>query len=112
MKEILNETKKLANDFDIYLQLTRINEVHLEKNRINFVNEVFDSGYGIRVLKGGLGFSASNIKSDDVVKKTILNAIKSAEMTEKVKFEFPQQEKYPEVKTVDKEIKNNKSGGI
>jgi len=106
MKEILNETKKLANDFDIYLQLTRINEVHLEKNRINFVNEVFDSGYGIRVLKGGLGFSASNIKSDDVVKKTILNAIKSAEMTEKVKFEFPQQEKYPEVKTVDKEIKN------
>ncbi len=106
MKEILNEIKKLANDFDIYSQLTKINEVHLEKNRVNFVNEVVDSGYSIRVLKGGLGFSASNIKSSETIKKTILNAIKSAEMTEKVKFEFPKQEKYSKVETVDKKIKN------
>jgi len=105
-QEIIDQTKKLAKDYDIYLQSTEINEVHLEKNRVNFANKVFDSGYGIRILKGGIGFSASNIKSDELIKKTILNAIKSAEMTEKVKFEFPKQGKYPEVEVVGRRIKN------
>jgi len=113
MKEkIVNETRKSVKYYDIYLQTTEINEVHLEKNRINFFNKVLDSGYGIRVLKGGLGFSASNVKSDEAIKQTILNAIKSAEMTEKVEFEFPQQEKYPEVKTIGPKIKNKGEEGV
>ncbi len=104
--EIINQIKKFARDYDIYLQTTEINEIHLEKNRVNFVNKVLDSGYGVRVLKGGLGFSASNVKSGEAIKQTILNAIKSAEMTERVKFEFPRQEKYPEVEVIDKKIKD------
>ncbi len=105
-EEIISQTKKFAKDYDIYLQSTEVNEIQLEKNRVNFVSKTFESGYGIRVLKGGLGFSASNVKSDEAIKQTILNAIKSAEMTEKVKFEFPRQEKYPEVEAIDKKIKN------
>lgn len=111
-EKIINATKKLVKDYDIYLQSTEINEIHLEKNRVNFVNKVFDSGYGVRVLKGGLGFSASNVKSEKTIKQTILNAIKSAEMTEKVKFEFPKQKKYPEVEAIDKKIKNKGEGAV
>jgi predicted Zn-dependent protease len=103
--KIVEETKKLVDDYDIYLQSTRIDEIHIEKERINFVNEVFDSGYGIRVLKGGLGFSATNVKSEEALKQTILAAIKSAEMTESVNFKFPEKQKYPKAKTVDRKIK-------
>ncbi len=106
MKEkIIKQAKKMLKDYDIYLQSTEINEVQLERKRVNFVNKVFDSGYGVRTLKGGLGFSASNVKTEEKMKEIIQNSIKSAEMTEKVKFKFPKPGKYSKVKTIDRKIR-------
>lgn len=106
MKELINYTKKLAKDYDIYLQSTEINEIQLQKNKINFTNKAVDSGYGVRILKGGLGFSASNVKSEENIQKTVIDSLKSAEITEKVKFRFPEKGNYPEVKTIDRKIRS------
>ncbi len=113
MKEIvLKELQKATKDYEVYLQTTEINEVHIQKNRINFINKTFDSGYGIRVLTKGLGFSSSNVNSTQAVRKTISDALKSSRMIEKVKFQFPSQKPFSRVKNIDKKIKNNGEGAV
>ena len=104
---ILKEKEKSAKDYEVYLQKTKINEIHLQKNKINFFNKTINSGYGIRVHTKGLGFSSSNIFSDSAIKQTIKNALKSSEMTEKVKFNFPSIQSFQKVKNIDKKIKDS-----
>ncbi len=109
---ILRKIEKSAKDYEVYLQTTEINEVHIQKNRINFINKAQDSGYGIRVLTKGLGFSSSNVQSDQAIERTIADALKSSKMTEKVKFQFPSQKPFTRVETIDKKIKNNGEGAV
>jgi PmbA protein len=104
---ILKEVKKSAKEYEAYLQKTEINEIHIQKNKIGFTDKTIDSGYGIRVHDGSIGFSSSNIFSDFAIKQTIKNALKSSRMTEKVDFNFPAPKKFSEVKNIDKSIKNN-----
>lgn len=105
MKELFTIAEKNAKDFEIFSQSSEINEVHLERGKMVFENKVFHSGYGVRVFKKGLGFSASNIKSKEEATRTVLKAIKCAEMSEKVEFSFPSHTKFPEVEAVDRNIK-------
>ena len=107
IEDIASEARKLTKDFEVYFQNSEINEIQLQKNKINFLNKVFDSGYGIRVLNGGIGFSSSSDKSKDAVIKTILNSLKAGKMAQKAEFYFPEQGKYEKVETVDKKIKED-----
>jgi len=111
MKEfILKEVERSTKEYEVFLQRTAINEVQLQKNKINFMDKTFASGYGIRIHTKGMGFSSSNILSDFAIKRTIKNALKSSEMTEKVKFNFPSTQTYKKVKMIDNKIKNNGEG--
>jgi len=107
MKEILNELKKRTDEYELYLQNTITNEIHIQKNRINFTDKTVNSGYGVRVHENGMGFSSSNIFSKPMIEQTIKNALKSSEMTEKIKFNFPSSQKFGNVKNVDKIIKED-----
>lgn len=104
---IIKELEKSAKEYEVYLQKTEINEIHLQRNKINFFNKTINSGYGIRVHSKGLGFSSSNIFSNSAIRQTIKNALKSSEMTEKVKFNFPSSQTFQKVKNIDKKIKDN-----
>jgi PmbA protein len=104
---ILKEVKKSAEEYEVYLQETEINEVHIQKNRISFIDRTIDSGYGIRIHESGVGFSSSNIFSDSSIKQTIKNALKSSKLTEKVKFSFPVKQPFKRVKNIDKTIKDD-----
>ncbi len=109
---ILKQVKKSAKEYEVYLQKTEINEVHIQKNKIGFIDKTIDSGYGIRIHDGGIGFSSSNIFSDFVIKQTIKNALKSSRMTQKVDFNFPASKRFTEVKNIDKSIKNDGEGVV
>jgi len=109
---ILKQVKKSAKEHEVYLQKTEINEVHIQKNKIGFIDKTVDSGYGIRVHDRGMGFSSSNIFSDSAIKQTIKNALKSSRMTQKVDFNFPVPKKFKKVKTIDKSIKNNGEAAV
>jgi predicted Zn-dependent protease len=104
---ILKEVKKSAKEYEVYLQKTEINEVHIQKNKIGFIDKIIDSGYGIRVHDRGMGFSSSNIFSDFIIKQTIKNALKSSRLSQKVDFNFPTPKKFSKVKNIDKSIKDN-----
>jgi len=107
MKEfILKELKKNVNEYEVLLQTTEVNEIHLQKNEINFMDKTFNSGYGIRVHEKGIGFSSSNILTESEIRRTIDNSIKSSKMTRKVEFSFPTKKPFKRVKSVDKKIKN------
>jgi len=113
MREIiLKEVKKSAKEYEVYLQNTEINEIHIQKNKIGFTDRTIDSGYGIRVHDGSIGFSSSNIFSDFSIKQTIKDALKSSRMTQKVDFNFPAPKKFSEVKNIDKSIKNNGEAAV
>jgi len=103
---IVKELEKSAKEYEVYLQKTEINEIHLQKNKINFFDKTINSGYGIRIHTKGLGFSSSNIFSNSAIKQTIKNALKSSEMTEKIKFNFPSSQTFQKVKNIDKKIKD------
>lgn len=107
MRLIVKELEKSAKEYEVYLQKTEINEIHLQRNRINFFNKTINSGYGIRVHKKGLGFSSSNIFSKSVIRQTIKNALKTSVMEIKVKFNFPSSQPSQEVKSIDKKIKDS-----
>ena len=109
---ILKEVKKSAKEYEVYLQKTEINEIHIQKNKIGFVDKTIDSGYGIRVHDSSIGFSSSNIFSDFAIKQTIKDALKSAMMTEKVDFNFPTYKKFSKVKNIDKSIKDNGEAAV
>jgi PmbA protein len=109
---ILKEVKKSAEEYEVYLQKTEINEVHIQKNKISFINRTTDSGYGIRIHENGIGFSSSNVFSDSTIKQTIKNALKSSRLTEKVKFNFPVEQPFKRVKSIDKTIKDNGEGAV
>ncbi|MEM5793212.1 MAG: TldD/PmbA family protein [Candidatus Aenigmatarchaeota archaeon] len=109
IEKIVKQTESLVKDFDVYFQETEINEVHLQKNEINFINKVYDSGYGIRVFNGGIGFSSSSNKSKDAIKTTVENAIRSSKITHRVDFEFPKQGRYNKVEVIDKRIRKEES---
>jgi PmbA protein len=104
---ILKEIKKSAKEYEVFLQKTKINEVHIQKNKIGFINKTIDSGYGIRIHDGGIGFSSSNIFSDFAINQTIKNTLKSSRMAQKVDFNFPVSQKFSGVKNIDKTIKDN-----
>ena len=105
MDIICTQLKNFANEWEIFFQKSEVNEIHLLKNKIHFVNKTFDSGYGIRIHEGGLGFSSSNIFTEEAVQRTIKNAFKNAKLAEKVEFSFPTQKPFRKVKCVDKKIK-------
>ena len=108
MKEyILSQLKKSAKNYELFMQHTKINEIHIQKNRIFLENITKDRGYGIRIYNKGIGFSSSNIGTFFAINKTIKNAKKSASLSEKVQFQFPSQKKFKTVKSVDKKIKEN-----
>jgi PmbA protein len=109
---ILKKVKKSAKEYEVYLQKTEINEIHIQKNKIGFVNKTVNSGYGIRIHNGGMGFSSSNIFSDFAIKQTVENTIKSSKMTNKIDFNFPSPQKFSEVKNVDKKIKDNGESAV
>jgi len=107
MNEImLKELKKNTDEYEVYVQTTEVNEIHLQKNQINFVDKTIDSGYGIRVHEKGIGFSSSNVFSPLVIRQTIKNALKSSVMTEKVEFNFPSKKPFKKVENIDKKIKD------
>ncbi len=105
-ESILKELEKSTKEYEVFLQKTEINEVQLQKDRINFMDKSIVSGYGIRTHTKGMGFSSSNILTKSAIKQTIKNSIKSSKMTEKVKFNFPKSRSFPEVKSIDKKIKD------
>ncbi len=109
-EKILSELKKSAEEYEVFLQQTKINEIHIQKNKINFLNSTLDSGYGIRIHTKGIGFSSSNDFSTQAIRQTVRNALKSSELTEKVDFIFPSSSTYKKVKTVDRRIKENGMG--
>jgi len=104
---ILKQVKKSAKEYEVYLQKTEINEIHIQKNKIGFIDKTVDSGYGIRVHDRGMGFSSSNIFSDFAIKQTVKNALKSSRMTQKVDFNFPTLKKFSKVKNIDRSIRDN-----
>jgi len=104
---ITKELEKSTKEYEVYLQKTEINEIHLQKNKINFFDKTISGGYGVRVHTKGLGFSSSNIFSNSDIRQTIKNALKSSEMTEKLKFNFPSNQSFKKVKNIDKKIKNS-----
>jgi len=107
MKEfIIKELEKNTKEYEIFLQKTEVNEIHLQKNNISFIDKTIDSGYGIRVHSKGLGFSSSNIFSPFAIRETIKNALKSSVITKSVEFNFPKAQSFKEVETIDKKIKN------
>jgi PmbA protein len=112
MKDLVLRELKNAKNHELFYVESEVNEAHLEKNKLNFASKVFDSGYGIRILDGGLGFSSSNVKSPEVVRKVIDNATKGAKMTEKVNFHFPSQKNYNHVDVIDKRIKSGAEQAI
>jgi len=104
---ILSQLKKSVKDYEIYVQHSKINEIHIQKNKISLENITKDRGYGIRIYNKGIGFSSSNINSFFAINKTIENAKKSSNLSQKVKFQFPSQRKFKSVESVDKKIKQN-----
>jgi len=109
---ILKELKKSAEEYEVFLQKTEVNEIQLQRNEINFIDKTIDSGYGIRVHDKGIGFSSSNIFSKNAISDTVKNALKSSKMLEKIEFNFPHTQKLKSVKSVDKSIKNNGEGAV
>ena len=109
---ILKEVKKTAKEYEVYLQKTEINEIHIQKNKIGFIDKTIDSGYGIRVHDSSIGFSSSNIFSDFAIKQTIKNALKSSRMTQKVDFNFPAPKNFNKIKNIDKSIKDNGEAAV
>lgn len=103
---ILKELEKNSEEYEVYLQKTEINEIHLQKNKISFIDKTIDSGYGVRVHEKGMGFSSSNIFSPVGIRQTIKNALKSSDMTQKVEFTFPSKQPFKEIENIDKKIKN------
>lgn len=87
---ILKELEKNSEEYEVYLQKTEINEIHLQKNKISFIDKTIDSGYGVRVHEKGMGFSSSNIFSPVGIRQTIKNALKSSDMTQKLNLHFLQ----------------------
>jgi PmbA protein len=112
MRDMMLKEIKGVENHEVFTVESEINEAHLEKNKINFSSKTFDSGYGIRVLDGGLGFSSSNVKSTEIIRKVVENARKSARMTEKVNFQFPTQRDFHRVEIVDKNIEDNAEDAI
>ncbi|OGI14751.1 hypothetical protein A3K63_02645 [Candidatus Micrarchaeota archaeon RBG_16_49_10] len=112
MEELVIKELKRLKDYEVFFVQSEVNETHLEKGRPHFISKTFDSGYGIRVLDGGLGFSSSNVKEREAVRKVIESAAKSARMTEKVDFQFPFEARYPKVDIVDKKIKSDPEKAI
>jgi len=109
---IIKEVKKSTKEYEVFFQETGINEIHLQKNRINFFNETNNSGYGIRVKTKGLGFSSSNIFSNSAIRQTIRNSLINSRMTKKVNFTFPSSKPFKKVKSIDKTIKANGEGAV
>ena len=97
---ILKEAKKSIREYEVFFQETEVNEIHLQKNRINFFDKTNNSGYGIRVKTKGLGFSSSNILSDSAARQTIKNALINSRMTKKVDFTFPSSKPFKKVENI------------
>jgi len=113
MKEFMRkELEKTKKEYELFLQKTEVNEIHLQKNRISFIDKTIDSGYGIRIHSKGLGFSSSNIFSPFAIRETIKNALKSSDITQKVEFNFPHSQPFKEVEVVDKKIKDDGEGAV
>jgi len=107
MKEfILKELKNNVKEYEVFIQNTEIDEIHLQKNEINFMDRIINGGYGIRVHDKGMGFSSSNILTESEIRQTIKNSLKSSKMTKKEDFSFPSKKPFKRVKSIDKKIKD------
>ena len=102
-----NEIKKICDEYEIYVDMTKTIELDSKKDELNFAKEEITQGIGIRVIKDNkMGFAyTSNL---DKINETAKQALENTKLNNPDKnYEFSQVEKVKEVKgTYDKKFED------
>jgi len=96
-------------DFEIYFQEPRSYQLFIRRNELEMIQRNERKGASLRIHDGGLGFSVTNIFSEEGIESMIKNAHSMARIGKKVDFEFPSGNKISNVKTVDEKLKYENS---
>ena len=102
-----NEIKKICDEYEIYVDMTKTIELDSKKDELNFAKEEITQGIGIRIIKDNkMGFAyTSNL---DKINETAKQALENTKLNNPDKnYEFSQVEKVKEVKgTYDKKFED------
>ena len=109
LQDIINDSKKQIDNIEIYYSESESTPIEFKNNHLFSLEKKHTTGIGVRVIhKGKLGISSTNDLSK--INKTILAAKESSIYGEKVKFNFPQNNKKELIKKdlniYDKEFEN------
>lgn len=101
------EVSKYVDDYEIYIDKTKLIQLDSQKSDLNFAKEENTIGLGIRVIKDNkIGFAFTS--DMEKISSTARIAFENSKLNEKDEnFSFAQEEKLPKIKgTFDKKFKD------
>ncbi|MFO8009637.1 MAG: TldD/PmbA family protein [Dehalococcoidia bacterium] len=102
MEDLLEKSKKAAEEAEVFSVYSRKTEAIFEANRLKQVQTKESTGTALRLINGGrIGFAATTRSDYDT---DLLNmALEVAPFGAEARFEFPGVQDYPEVQLLDPE---------
>ncbi|MFQ5862268.1 MAG: TldD/PmbA family protein [Candidatus Brocadiales bacterium] len=102
-EKVLGLAEKKADSAEVIYEESESKSVSFENNKLKYIHSTSVRGIGLRVVKEGrIGFSSTTDLRDP--EKFVEMALQSAKFGQEVKFEFPSQDSYSEVKIFDKQV--------
>ncbi len=102
-EKILELAKKKADSAEVIFEEGESSSVSYENNKLKYIHSSSTRGIGLRVIKDGrVGFSSTMDLRDP--RGFVERAIRSARFGQEVKFEFPPQSNFADIKVFDKSV--------
>lgn len=105
MENILAQTKKVAEEAEVFTVFSQETSLQFETNRLKHVNSKQSNHVVLRIVREGrTGYASTTALSDN--QNLINNAVESAQFGMPAKFRLPSPGGYPEVEVFDPDVES------
>lgn len=108
-EQVLELAEKKADSAEVIYEEGESKSVNFENNKLKYIHSNSVRGIGLRVIKGGrIGFSSTtDLRNPE---RFVDMALQSAKFGQEVRFEFPSQDSFSEVRIFDKSVADYPAG--
>jgi len=105
MEKILTQTKKVAEEAEVFMFSSEETPVRFEANRLKHIQSKQSRSVALRIIKNGKVGYASTTKLNE--NRELVNmAVETAQFGMPAKFEFPSLVSYPQIEVFDSDVES------
>jgi PmbA protein len=105
LEHILNQAKRIAEEAEVFMVSSEETSVQFEANRLKHIQNKQSNSVALRIIKQGrIGYATTTDQSNS--QNLINNAVETAQFGMNARFELPPLTSYPQIKTLDSDVKS------